>query len=625
MATVAARGSRKTQVKEPKPNGRGGQINAPPQLIEKTCPMCEAKFSLWLAPGEPGRNLCFECDPEPGGRAMNGELDGKSKLTSNSAAAAAAMKNVDGSAAKALIEIIVDVRKIEVREQARKAFDEEKIAALAESIEREGLLQPPVVRHNSGNAAQPYRLVAGERRLRAVKKLGWSSIPARLASAVDDDQALLAQGFENVLREQFNDVELAEWCKLATSPAAEGGGGLTQDALAKRLGVTQAEISNRIRLLRAPKWALEMVISGQMSRKHATELLAFEGCDAILAAVEKMVAKDLKAGEELGTAISFGRDVHRKAFELTAPIARERHDYRLGRSVKFAIDDEERAKLKTVTVRIWGEGEERALDKKAAEKLLAAAETAAIAKAEAKAKNKGKKTGTEPAEQKLRDEQLAQQYKRRVEEWFHDWLRVLCADAIKRFDGTSPAYWLMLWTLLEQPVDEQEVYDLFLAGVLPECERARAHKTGVTLEIVAGLNDGQLRAGFETLAIGLLIDDDGEPRGGHGSFHGAPMPVDTLEALTRLLKLDVAAAWRDDRRSTMRRKFWELHSKDQLLELGQELKVPLLDSQKKSVMVNLLVGQEKPLALPKALAGLVGKIGAKKAERKRTRSRGGAE
>lgn len=250
MATVAVRGNRKTQVKEPKPNGRGGQINAPPRLVDKACTLCGDAFSIWEQEGRPDRSVCYECDPAPG--------------LSPPDAAAAAKKTVDGSAEKGLIEISVDVRKIEIVEQARKDFDQAKIDALAESIERDGLLQPPVVRHNPGNAAQPYRLVAGERRVRAVKKLGWSSVPVRLASgAIDDAQALLLQGEENVLREQFNDVELAQWCKLATSPASEGGGGLTQEALAKRLGVTQAEISNRIRFLRCPPSASTWLSAGK--------------------------------------------------------------------------------------------------------------------------------------------------------------------------------------------------------------------------------------------------------------------------------------------------------------------------------------------------------------------------
>lgn len=143
------------------------------------------------------------------------------------------------------------------------------------------------------------------------------------------------------------------------------------------------------------------------------------------------------------------------------------------------------------------------------------------------------------------------------------------------------------------------------------------------MELIASLSAGETNAGLKSLAIGLLIDAEGQPR--QPSYGCEYLRSDVVAALARLLNLDVAAAWRDDRRSTMRQKFWELHSKEQLLELGGELKVPLLESQKKSVMVNLLLGQDKPLPLPKALAGLVAKAaGGKQAKKKGTRSRGGA-
>ena len=618
MSIAAPSRNRKSKTQTPKSNFN------PPALVTKYCTLCGVSFDVWEQEGRPERATCYECDPVPG--------EPQGDAASDAAAASAATKKTAAiQKTPDLIEIVVDVRKIEVRAQARKAFDEAKIEALAETIRSEGLLQPPVVRHNPGNDARPYVLVAGERRLRAVKLLGWEKVNVRLASgAVDDAQALLAQGLENLAREDLNDVEMAQWCKLATSPAGEGGGGLTQEQLAGRLGVTQAEISNRIRLLRSPAWALELVISGQMSRKHAMELLAFEGFAGILMAIEKDVRQRLKQDGELGTTDDFRTIIHDTARRVTAPLEDSDYRYELGGHIRFAIAADDLKALDTVTVRTHRGDEMRAIDKKAAEKLLAAAKKEAIAAAEAKAKKKGKGKAAAgeqqkltPAEQKKRDAKLAKQHAARVEAWFYDWLRVLCATKIKCDDATSPAAWLATWAMVVQPAGEQEIYDLFFAAIDKGPERGRFVRADA-LELIASLSDGEVIACQVSLAVGLLVDDEGQPR--QPSYGCEYLRSDVVAALARLLKLDVAAAWRDDRASAMREKFWSLHSKEQLLALGAELKVPLLETQKKSVMVNLLTGQQKPLALPKSLAPLVAKVAGKPAAKaKKKLSRRGAE
>ena len=616
MATVAVRGSRKTQVKDPKPKS-GPQFN-PPALVDKTCRLCGETFSIWEQEGRPERTVCYGCDPVPS-NAENEVDSAKSKIETPKSAAASES-----------IELTVSIDAIEAAPQVREDFgDEAELAALAESIRQQGLLQRPIVRPIHGNLGKPrWRLVAGERRWRAAKLAGLKEIPVKVIDA-DDAESLLIQGEENLQRKDLNDVEKARWCQRMTSPARDGGGGLTQEQLAQRLGVTQAEISNRIRLLKAPAWALALVISGQMTRKHAEQLLPFASFDSLNKAIEKDARQVLKRGGEFGSAEDFRELAHDTVRRLTAPIEDDDYRYELGGRIKYAIAEADLETLETVLVRTYEGDRPRAIDKKRAEKLLAAARAEALAQAEAKAKKKGKGKRAaadkklSPAEQKRRDEQLAEQHKNRVEAWFYDWLRVLCAAKIKGADWTSPAAWLATWALVEQPVDDQEVFDLFFQPLATAGAKAgRAHARSESLLLAASLNDGQLRVCQESLAVGLLIDEAGAPR--TPGWDGSPMQNEVVASLANLLKLDVAAAWRDDRRSTMRQKFWELHSKEQLLELGGELKVPLLETQKKSVMVNLLLGQEKPLPLPKSLAGLVAKASGKKAE-KRTRSRGGAE
>lgn len=538
------------------------------------------------------------------------------------------------SAPLELIEVVAPIAKIEVRRQARTEFDEAKLAALAGEIAADGMLQPPLVRHHpeAKTGKWHYVLVDGERRIRAAKQLGWTSIKVQLVSgAMDDRRAKLIQGKANIDRESFNDVDLARWCQWATSPESEGGGGLTQVALAKQLGVTQAEISNRIRLLRVPDWALELNISGQMSRKHCLELLRYEGAAPILAECKKATLAWLEEHGGLPTADDYAAEIlDDVARERTGALNGSHYDHRCG-NIKFAVEatDAEREALGIVQVpeRYGDELEPRALNKKLAAKLLATAKAAAIDAAEAKQakKERGAKLGRgkekaelTPAQRKARAAEQAKQHENRLTAWFHDWLRVLCAAWLKSGDtsGGFDAARLVMWALIERPVDGQEVYDLFFGGAFPDRTRkVSSHSRESTLELLCGMTINQALDAELSLAVGLLLNENGEPR---GDTWRPPVPAETLHTMARAMELDLAAAWRDDRKSEMRERFWELHSKDQLLALGKELGVPLLETQKKSAMIANLIGQQKPLPLPKSLAGLVqAASGAKKGNRKK--------
>ncbi len=93
-------------------------------------------------------------------------------------------------------------------QQPRKAFSDEELSELAHSIEENGLLQPLLLRL-APTAPGKYELVAGERRLRAVRKLGWKAVPAVIRD-VDDDTLLVLALVENLQREALNTLEEAE-------------------------------------------------------------------------------------------------------------------------------------------------------------------------------------------------------------------------------------------------------------------------------------------------------------------------------------------------------------------------------------------------------------------------------
>src|SRR5207248_289762 len=123
--------------------------------------------------------------------------------------------------------------------QPRRRFEPEATAGLAESIRRQGLLQPVVVRPRSGG----YELIAGERRWRAAKDAGIATVPALVREADDRDSLLLAL-VENVAREQLSAVEEAR-----AYAALVDEFGLALGEVAEQVGRSKSSVSNRLRLL----------------------------------------------------------------------------------------------------------------------------------------------------------------------------------------------------------------------------------------------------------------------------------------------------------------------------------------------------------------------------------------
>ncbi len=158
-------------------------------------------------------------------------------------------------------------------EQPRKNFNDESLQELAESIRRQGILQPLLVRP-LGNG---YQLVAGERRWRAAKLAGLGKVPV-VIRVMDDRDVMVAALIENLQREDLNPVEEARaLAKLQETLD------LTQDALASRLGKSRPAIANALRLLRLSTAAQDDVEQGRMSAGHARCLLTLEADDPVAA------------------------------------------------------------------------------------------------------------------------------------------------------------------------------------------------------------------------------------------------------------------------------------------------------------------------------------------------------
>ena len=147
--------------------------------------------------------------------------------------------------------------------QPRKVFQEEELEGLAQSIAENGLLQPVTVRRENGT----YYLIAGERRLRACKLAGLKEIPALVADCEPEDSAVLAL-LENLQRK---DLQMFEQANAIVNLLREWQ--ITQEEAAKRLGMSQSYLANKIRLLKLSPEEQEEILKHHLSERHARALL----------------------------------------------------------------------------------------------------------------------------------------------------------------------------------------------------------------------------------------------------------------------------------------------------------------------------------------------------------------
>lgn len=186
-------------------------------------------------------------------------------------------------------------------EQPRKHFDDTKLADLAESIREQGLVQPIVVKKQSDNK---YIIVAGERRYRASKLAGLKEIPVFVRDASHTEtQNDLASLVENIQREELNPIELAEAYERLLAKKT-----LTQESLAKKLGVSRVAIANTLRLLKLPEVIRQLVVEGKIKEGHARALLSLPNQDLM----EKLAVEIVEAGLSV-------RDVEARAKDILNP------------------------------------------------------------------------------------------------------------------------------------------------------------------------------------------------------------------------------------------------------------------------------------------------------------------
>jgi len=165
--------------------------------------------------------------------------------------------------------------------QPRRAFDDDDLAALSESIRTHGILQPLVVRP----VGDRYQLIAGERRLRAAQAAGFADVPVHVVD-FNDQQVLEAALVENIQRTDLNPIEKAHGFQDYLQRFH-----MTHEQLATRLGLDRSTVTNLVRLLELPPELQSAVAVGQISAGHARALLAVTDRQRQLSLCKEIIAR----------------------------------------------------------------------------------------------------------------------------------------------------------------------------------------------------------------------------------------------------------------------------------------------------------------------------------------------
>ena len=207
-------------------------------------------------------------------------------------------RGLDAIFATENVEIVTDNDKIveialdEIKKnpyQPRTYFNEEKLNELKESIEKNGLLQPIIVK----KAVKGYYIIAGERRYRAFELLDRKEIPAIIKEMTDEEMMVFAV-LENLQREDLSALEESESYKNLMDKMS-----LTQEELAKKLGKSRPYIANSLRLLKLPTEIKNKLEQGVISTAHARTLLSLKTKKAmeevcVLVVKRKMSVRELE-------------------------------------------------------------------------------------------------------------------------------------------------------------------------------------------------------------------------------------------------------------------------------------------------------------------------------------------
>ena len=212
--------------------------------------------------------------------------------------------------------------------QPRTTIRPEALEQLARSIQESGVVQPILVRPAANGR---FQIIAGERRFRAAQKIGMATIPAVVRS-VPDDRVLEFALVENIQREELTPIEEAQALRRLQDEL-----GLTQEALAGKVGKDRATVANTIRLLRLPAEVREELQRGALSAGHARALLSVEDPGALreLAALAVRQGLSVRQVEARVQALKNPKAVKARKVDANTRAAEEKLRAKLGARVEI--------------------------------------------------------------------------------------------------------------------------------------------------------------------------------------------------------------------------------------------------------------------------------------------------
>jgi ParB family chromosome partitioning protein len=230
--------------------------------------------------------------------------------------------------------------------QPRKVFNEASIEELARSVREHGIVQPLVVTRTGDGR---YRLIAGERRLRAAQRAGLQTVPAVIKELMKEGDALQIALIENIQREDLNPMEEA-----GAYHQLHDEFGLTQEEISRRVGKERSTVANFLRLLRLPDTVKKLLASGQLSMGHARALLGIDSTKRQELLAERVVKNNLnvRQTEMLAAATSARPSAKReKAKDVFTRDAEEK----LTRSLRTKVDIDRRRRGGVIHIRFASE------------------------------------------------------------------------------------------------------------------------------------------------------------------------------------------------------------------------------------------------------------------------------
>ncbi|MFA6957657.1 MAG: ParB/RepB/Spo0J family partition protein [Thermoanaerobaculia bacterium] len=230
--------------------------------------------------------------------------------------------------------------------QPRKTFGDAAIRELSESVRSHGIVQPLLVTRNGDK----YQLIAGERRFRAAKLAGLTTVPAIVKDPIVGLGALEIALIENIQREDLNPIEEA----LAYQQLHDEFG-LTQEEVAKRVGKERSTVANSLRLLRLPDAVKKLVASMQISMGHARALLSLQTAKQQEELAAKVVRDDLSVRQT--EAIVSPKPAAPKKAEAQKDVFTRDAEERLQKSLRTRVEIHRKKRGGTIQVAFSNEDE----------------------------------------------------------------------------------------------------------------------------------------------------------------------------------------------------------------------------------------------------------------------------